>query len=498
VSVTRLQIRQQVARDSHLGVLLAATTDGAADFTTFVDGSVRAVAADLVILDEGAPIVITSTGTTAAVWGEESRISSTAITSAGIITVAPAFSAKVKAQQTGEAWHRDLVTVQTVNDAIEWAVTKVCSRWAFPVLTFLKDGDFWKKTIDTAEWAVTNAIQSRVAFSFPNFLGRYIHRVTNSSAGGYAYQAIDVNEGEVWHFDVLARAYTGTAEISAYDVTNSATITLNDTEETDLGDWVWIINSFEVPSGCRSVQIRLGAEGASDVADYGLAAVWPNNARELPFQARITSADQVYGCYKACGRETIATVRKQRFEPWPRGEPHLYETPFGLVAKFDYAVGSQGPVFYAEKTYYDIGDSGTATASASTTLTDSKKAWTTNQWVGARVWAEGKWMTVTSNTATILTGAAWNGGTPSSTASYTIQGDLGTTDCPLEYASAVASLKLANDLYGQAERAEHVGRAEGFVNPWARLRKETRLLAVLMDKRHGAVQRTLEQYSERV
>jgi len=67
-----------------------------------------------------------------------------------------------------------------------------------------------------------------------------------------------------------------------------------------------------------------------------------------------------------------------------------------------------------------------------------------------------------------------------------------------KYASAVASLKLANDLYGQAERAEHVGRAEGFVNPWARLRKETRLLAVLMDKRHGAVQRTLEQYSERV
>lgn len=495
---TRLQVRQQVARDSKLGLLLAATADGAADFTTFLDASVRAIASDLVILDEGAPLVITSTGTTAAVWGEESRISSTAISSGGVITVAPAFTAKVKANQTGEAWHRDLVTVQTVNEALEWAITKVCCRWAFPPLTFLKDGDFWKKTINTSEWAVTNATQSRVAFAFPDYMGKYIHRVTNTGAGGYSYQAINVNEGETWHFEVLVRAYTGTAEISAYDVTNSAAITLSDTEETDYGDWVWLITTFEVPSGCRSVQIRLGAEAASGVGDYALAAVWPDRAREFPLQARIVSEDQVYGWHRVAGRTGTETMRKQRVGRWPMGEPKLRATPNGLLACFDYQVGSQGPVFYAEKTYYDMGDSGTATGSGATSLTDALKAWTTNQWIGARVWAEGKWAIVTANTATVLTVGAWNGGTPATTATYTLQGDLGTTDCPLEYASAITSLKLANDLYNLAERAERASRAEGFVNSWARLRKEMRSLAVLMDRRHGAVQRTLEQYSERV
>jgi hypothetical protein len=497
MSNTRLQVRQQIIKNTRLGLMLAATASDAGSFNTFTDATLRAIASDLVLLDEGAPLVITSTGTTAAVWGSESRISSTAITSGGVITLSPALSASAKVNQTAEVWHRDLKTVETVNDAIEWTAANLCSRWAFPVLTFLKDGDFWKKTIDTGEWAVTNATQSRVAFSFPNFLGQRIHRVTNSAANGYSAQSLNVNEGDTWRFEVMVRAYTGTAQITAYDVTNSAAITLSGTASADEGDWVWLKTTFTVPSGCRVVSFRLGGALATAVADYACAAAWPEGTREFPFQPRITTPDQVRGFYALSGRSSEEGVWKQKVTPWPMGEPKPFTTPAGLVARFGYAPASSGPALYAEKTFYEIGDSGTATGSSATTLTDALKAWTTDQWIGAKVVAEGKWMTVTSNTATVLTGAAWNGGTPATTATYTLQGDLGTTDAPLEYLAAMVSLVLANRLYEQAERAEHATRAEGFVNPWARLRKDMWNLAKHMDSRYGAVERTLEQYSER-
>ena len=61
-------------------------------------------------------------------------------------------------------------------------------------------------------------------------------------------------------------------------------------------------------------------------------------------------------------------------------------------------------------------DTGTATATSSTTLTDSTKAWTTNQWAGRVVTCivsgVASDMVVVSNTATVLTGAAWTNGTP--------------------------------------------------------------------------------------
>jgi hypothetical protein len=68
--------------------------------------------------------------------------------------------------------------------------------------------------------------------------------------------------------------------------------------------------------------------------------------------------------------------------------------------------------------------SGTSTAIGSGTpgtLTDATKSWTVNQWVGKRVMANGKTLTVASNTATVLTGtAAWSPSAPTSPVAYTV------------------------------------------------------------------------------
>lgn len=70
---------------------------------------------------------------------------------------------------------------------------------------------------------------------------------------------------------------------------------------------------------------------------------------------------------------------------------------------------------------------GTATAGAATTLTNTGKAWATNQWANAqlRITAGtgiGQIRTVTSNTATVLTVPTWTT-TPDATSQYSLEGN---------------------------------------------------------------------------
>ena len=71
---------------------------------------------------------------------------------------------------------------------------------------------------------------------------------------------------------------------------------------------------------------------------------------------------------------------------------------------------------------------GTATAGAASTLTDTAKAWTVNQWANSQVriaagTGEGQIRTVASNTATVLTvSAAW-GTSPDATSVYVLSGN---------------------------------------------------------------------------
>lgn len=85
-------------------------------------------------------------------------------------------------------------------------------------------------------------------------------------------------------------------------------------------------------------------------------------------------------------------------------------------------------------------DDGTSSGTTSTTITDSTKSWTTNEWAGAKVWtvrsggtssvANGAYGTVVSNTATTLTINGWTqigsgSGTPPSGTYYRVGADYG-------------------------------------------------------------------------
>lgn len=73
--------------------------------------------------------------------------------------------------------------------------------------------------------------------------------------------------------------------------------------------------------------------------------------------------------------------------------------------------------------YEDTNSGGTVTYAA-TTLTDTAKAWAVNGLAGRQIRSVAAGalttMTVVSNTATVLTGAAWSNGTPGAGALYTV------------------------------------------------------------------------------
>ena len=67
-----------------------------------------------------------------------------------------------------------------------------------------------------------------------------------------------------------------------------------------------------------------------------------------------------------------------------------------------------------------VGAAGTATATSSTSLTNSGATWTTNQWQGMRVVSGGVWGNISSNTGTVLTVDRWY--TPSNAGRCVVRG----------------------------------------------------------------------------
>lgn len=102
----------------------------------------------------------------------------------------------------------------------------------------------------------------------------------------------------------------------------------------------------------------------------------------------------------------------------------------GTITGLPATVGTDGRLI-ATPSWLDSGfvsfATGTATAGTSTTLTNSAKAWATNQWANSQVritggTGAGQVRSITSNTGTALTVPAWTT-TPDATSTYSIEGN---------------------------------------------------------------------------
>lgn len=198
------------------------------------------------------------------------------------------------------------------------------------------------------------------------------------------------------------------------------------------GSTTTLTTNLTLARSLAGYQIQItGGPGAGDVRTIAFNTVGTNGVITVtsPFSAAITAASTyrlLTPRWYVLGAGTLAAgsfrVYDFALNTWTTlsntGLPATIGTDCKMIATPSYGDNGQ-PVQFAN---------GTATAGAATTLTNSGKTWTTNQWSNFQIritggTGAGQVRTIASNTGTVLTvSAAWTTN-PDATSTYVIEGN---------------------------------------------------------------------------
>lgn len=263
MSVTLLNLKRAIGKE--LGFVTGAPS-GAGTTTTLVDtsGDSPLDSSDDADLFDGAWLYIAADSAAIPQNVGELRRISTYAPSTGTLTVSRAFTNATTTTMTYEIYFgappERAGTHKGIKDYINDVLRLMFYRTRH-LLTLVTDGDM--ETSGVTGWTASNATRTK-STSTGVIEGDQALRVLNSAANGYVYSGtIDVAEQRSYLLAADATVVSGTAELVAYDVTNSAEI---ESVTTDDRDGRCLFMSFTTPSDCKQVRIHLkGQEATADV-----------------------------------------------------------------------------------------------------------------------------------------------------------------------------------------------------------------------------------------
>ena len=218
----------------------------------------------------------------------EERIITAYAPTTGTFTPAQDFTAAPAASDTFDIY-KGGISFTDVKAAVNKCLRNLRYTTISP-LTLVTDGDM--ETSGVGTWAATNATSSKLTTGATSVLyGAQSLRVLNSAANGFAVSgAIPLIDSDTYILQARVRAVTGTANLVAYDATNSADIK---SESWAKSGWGTISFTFTTPSTCKSLTIRLRNDGASDDSYWDNVILLRSNSREVPLPSWISQLDQV-------------------------------------------------------------------------------------------------------------------------------------------------------------------------------------------------------------
>lgn len=269
---------------------------------------------------------------------------------AGDIYVDPVFTGSPTNAVTYEIWRAGL-NPDDVDRLRDEALTTLCSQWQLIPISLVTNASYFNQTSDAPDsWTTSNTAVTQEDAEFPDHQWPYNMLVTNSGADGYAASAsiYAIRDGDYFYLYVPVSARVGTAEVKVRDVTNSADISLSGTSTETRRGWSAIEVTGQVPSGCDEIQVWLGAQGASDVAEYGPVFFHQQQGRRIGMDARVDTMDNVGPVYTMTrypiangqghfgmeDRQEVTNVRKIRNQDlgffqfdgeWMQDRPYFYE-----------------------------------------------------------------------------------------------------------------------------------------------------------------------------
>jgi hypothetical protein len=142
---------------------------------------------------------------------------------------------------------------------------------------------------------------------------------------------------------------------------------------------------------------------------------------KVGFVQQVYSLHLVYdavGIGSVAGAQALSSLEQGGYGFGDGSIENLIGRRSGVVSATPWSA-ARGP----QPTAYADWGSGAGVTYTATTVTDTGKAWAVNSQVGRRVTATGTgnnptYLIITSNTATVLTGAAWTNGTPAANSTY--------------------------------------------------------------------------------
>jgi hypothetical protein len=253
--------------------------------------------------------------------------------------------------------------------------------------------------------------------------------ITSSTATrftGSAWAGGTPSAGSSWA--IVAGTTGGTqVTINTADLPVAATADIN-------GGWIFMEFTGNVTlAAATNYQVQAKTSSASQVSLFSLATTnWSAYLRTTTSTAIADSDDFIITReYISAGSSTLAIVTMDNDNTTDFGSVPVTATSlitpgisvctggmlnFGIAASTAYKLKMSNSIIVYSGGILTMGiadTSGTANAAVTTndtTLTDTRLAMTTNYYVGATITCNGKTMTVTSNTATVFTGASWSGG----------------------------------------------------------------------------------------
>lgn len=403
-TITRQTLRTRIGRDqAWLRFAPAApetasgttTAQGAADGTTIIDADIYSSAIDQLVRQRSV-ICLTS--------GDERgerRYATGPPTTAGVITVSPAFTAQQEASVTYEVWDPDGPHPDIIDRMIDKALTEDCWRWIPIPITYVPYGDFGEELAvstndlvdgSTTAWAGTNATPTFVAQTPPQEFVRRAVRITDSGSGaGYLEsEVIDVDPGnrDAWHIEGLCRAVgagaaAGDARITLWDKTNGAAIVPTDALAWTARGWGLIKSDFTIPATCFQIAIRLVTQNSGEAADWAWVQAWPTDQTRFSLPQRIVALKHVGPVFERVG--TIFDNFKRA--PWDGSLERRDVGGTGVQLVVEPAVGAR-PLWFYERDSFP-----TLTSATPVAADDDNTTWAAELWLRTAIaWELYRWL----------------------------------------------------------------------------------------------------------
>lgn len=249
-------------------------------------------------------------GNAAAPEGEIRPVTSSTASS-GTATVNPVYSAAPAAGDRYQLWA--FMHPQKVLDTLDQVLAQDCYLPDWTVLTEVPDGDMEQN--NTTDWSATDATVTKVTTE-PAMWGKRWLSVVTTSTGGYAYsKPMRVVPGKRYHLSAMVRASAAstTPTLTAYDLTNSASISAKTT--TNLTN-VRLHMEFAAPSTCYQVSIRLGNAENTVTSFWDEVCMFEIGAKDIALPWWVSDKNQVKGVFTAKWTDIGTDV----WDPEPTGD----------------------------------------------------------------------------------------------------------------------------------------------------------------------------------